>query len=105
MPHIVFVAPKLLENTVRYVRAFAALDLTLSVISMDPEEAIPPALRSRVAGHYRVADCMHGDQLVEATRAIARSIGKVDRIAGVLEQLQMPIAEVRDEVGIDGLSV
>jgi hypothetical protein len=56
MPHVVFIAPRLLENTLHYVRAFAALEqVTLSVISEDPQSAIPEALRPRVAGHYRVA--------------------------------------------------
>ena len=105
MPHVVFIAPRFLENTNRYVRAFAELEgITLSLISMDPEEAIPAALRPRVAGHYRVADCLHATQLALATRAIGKSLGRVDRLVGVLEQLQLPMAEVRDELGIEGLS-
>ncbi|HEV7556779.1 MAG TPA: hypothetical protein VGO00_15040 [Kofleriaceae bacterium] len=105
MTHVVFIAPRFLENTNRYVRAFAELDaITLSLVSQDPEEAIPPALRPRVAGHYRVGDCLDGAQLTEAVRAIGTSIGRVDRLAGVLEQLQLPMAEVRDALGIDGLT-
>jgi hypothetical protein len=104
MPHIVFVAPRFLENTNRYVQAFAELDLELSLVSADPEEAIPAALRPRVAGHYRVADCLDGGQLTRAVRAIAGAVGPVDRLAGVLEQLQLPMAEVRDALGIDGLT-
>ncbi len=105
MPHVVFVAPRFLENTNRYVRAFAELDgITLSLVSSDPEQAIPAPLRPRIAGHYRVADCLDGRQLTIAVRAIARSVGPVDRLAGVLEQLQLPMAEVRDALGIDGLT-
>ena len=105
MPHVVFVAPRFLENTNRYVRAFAELDgISLSVVSADPEQAIPAPLRPRIAGHYRVADCLDGRQLTIAVRAIARSVGPVDRLAGVLEQLQLPMAEVRDALGIDGLT-
>ena len=105
MPHVVFVAPRFLENTNRYVRAFAELDgITLSLISADPEESIPAALRPRVAGHYRVSDCLDGAQLTRALRAITSSIGRVDRLAGVLEQLQLPMAEARDAVGIEGLT-
>jgi phosphoribosylaminoimidazole carboxylase (NCAIR synthetase) len=103
MTHIAFIAPRFLENTNRYVRAFAELDIAVSLISMDREDAIPDALRPRVAGHYQVGDCMDAAQLAEAARAIARGVGKVDRLIGVLEQLQLPMAEVRDAVGIDGL--
>jgi hypothetical protein len=104
MPHVVFVAPRLLENTNRYVRAFAGLDdVTLSLVSSDPEGAIPAPLRSRVAGHYRVEQCLDADALAAAVRAIARSVGKVDRLTGALEQLQTPLAAVRDALGIEGI--
>ncbi len=83
MPHVVFIAPRFLENTNRYVRAFAALDgVTLSLVSADPEEAIPAPLRARVAGHYRVTDCLDGAQLTQAVRALARSVGPGERRAG-----------------------
>lgn len=106
MRHVAFIAPRFLENTNRYVRAFAELaGIQLSLISMDPEEAIPAAHRNRVAGHYRVADCMHASQLEEALRAITASLGPVDRLVGVLEQLQLPMAEARDALGIEGLTI
>ncbi len=104
MPHVVFVAPRFLENTNRYLRAFSALDdVTVSVVSEDPEAAIPAPLRARIAAHYRVADSFNGAQITVATRALRRHIGRVDRLAGMLEQLQLPMAEARDALGIDGL--
>ncbi len=104
MPHIVFVAPHFLDNTNRYVRAFAALDgVTLSLISADPKESLPAELRDRVAGHYRVSNPLDGEQLTIAARAIARGIGRIDRITGALEQLQVPLAEVRDALDIEGI--
>ena len=42
MPHIALVAPHFLENTNRYVKAFAELDgVKLSVISEDAERKLP----------------------------------------------------------------
>ena len=103
--HVVLVAPRFLENTNRYVAAFAALDaVTLSVVSMDPASSIPAGLRARVAGHYRVANPEDPAQLATAVRGLAQGVRKVDRLAGALEQLQLPMAEVRDAVGIEGLS-
>jgi hypothetical protein len=105
MPHVVFIAPRLLENTNRYVQAFAELEgVTLSVISMDPEEAIPAPLRPRIAGHNRVVDALDGTLLTHAVRAIGSSIGRVDRLVGVLEQLQRPMAQARDALRIEGLT-
>lgn len=105
MPHVVFVAPRFLENTNRYVKAFAQLDdVTLSVVSADPESAIPAALRPRVAAHYGVEDALDGAQITEAVRALSKHVGRVDRLAGALEQLQLPMAMARDAVGIEGIN-
>ena len=104
MPHVVFIAPHFLDNTNRYVKGFAALDgVTLSLISEDPEEAIPEALRARVGGHYRVRHSLDAHALTEAARAITKGIGKIDRLAGALEQLQLPMAKVRDALDIEGI--
>lgn len=105
MRHVVFIAPRFLENTNRYVAAFAALDgITLSLVSSDPAEAIPAPLRPRITGHYQIDDCLDAAQLTVAVRALAGEFGRVDRFCGVLEELQLPMAEVRDELGIEGLS-
>ena len=104
MPHVVFIAPRFLENTNRYVRSFAALPgVTLSLVSADPESAIPESLRAKVAGHYRIDNCVDGNALAVAVRALGQGVGRVDRLAGALEQLQMPMAEVRDALGIEGI--
>jgi hypothetical protein len=104
MTHVVFVAPHFLQNTNRYVRAFSALaGVTLSVISEDPEEAIPPTLRPRIAGHYQVKSSFDAAELTAAARAISRGVGRIDRLAGALEELQVPMAAVRDAVDIEGI--
>lgn len=104
MPHIAFVAPHFLENTNRYVRAFASLPgVTLSVISDDPASAIPKALKPRIAGHYRVPNCLDGHELATALRFFSRTVGTVDRLTGALEQLQLPMGIARDLVGIEGI--
>jgi biotin carboxylase len=102
--HVAFIAPRFLENTNRYVKAFAQLeDVQLSLVSADPEDAIPAPLRKRIAGHYRIADVMDPAQLTTAVRALGKGVGPVDRLVGVLEQLQTPMAEVRAALAIDGL--
>ena len=104
MPHVVLVAPRFLENTNRFVRAFAGLDgVRLSVVSEDPAERMPADLRPRVYAHHRVARSMDADHLTPAVRALARAHGPVDRLAGALEELQTPLAEVRAALGIDGV--
>lgn len=104
MRHVVFIAPRFLENTNRFLSAFAALDgITLSVVSEDPADGIPAAIRPRIAAHYGVKNCLDGAELTTAVRAISKGVGKVDRLNGVLEQLQIPMAHVRDALDIEGI--
>ena len=103
MRHVCFIAPRFLENTNRYLQAFAQLDgVTLSVISLDPQRHMPPSMRARVAGHYQVSQ-LDAEQLTHAARAITRAIGRIDRLVGFLEELQVPMAEARAALDIEGL--
>ena len=104
MTHVVFVAPRFLQNTNRYVAAFSALpDVTLSVISEDPETSIPAPLRPRIARHYQVKRSFDGGELTAAARALTSRVGRIDRLAGALEELQVPMAAVRDALDIEGI--
>ena len=106
MPHIAFVAPHFLENTNRYLSAFAGLEgVKLSVISADPASALPAALAEKIAGHYRVQNVGDGAQLARAARALKASAGPIDRLSGALEQLQLPMAQARDLAGIPGMGL
>ena len=109
MAHVVFIAPRFLENTNRYVHAFADLaaagEIVLSVVSADREASIPAALHPHVTAHYQVPDPMDPAQLTAAVAAIGKAVRPVDRLAGVLEQLQLPLAEVRDALGLPGIGV
>jgi len=104
MPHVVFVAPRFLETTNRYLASFASLDdVTLSVISEDPETAIPAPIRPLIAGHYQVTSSLDASALTAACKGIARGVGRIDRLAGALEQLQVPMARARDATDIEGM--
>jgi hypothetical protein len=104
MPHVTFVAPRFLETTNRYLGSFASIDdVTLSVISEDPESSIPAQLRGRVAAHYRVVSSLDAGALTVAAKALTRAVGRIDRLTGALEQLQVPMARVRDALDIDGM--
>lgn len=106
MRHVALVAPRFLANTLRYVNAFAELPgAEVSLISEDPETKLPPALREKIAGHYAVKDIGDAGELVRAGRAIKKGVGPIDRLCGALEQLQVPMAEARDRLGIEGMGL
>lgn len=106
MSNAVFVAPFLLESTLRFVDAAASLPgVRLGLVSQDPEESLPPGLRARVDGHYRVSDGMDPGHIKTGVEALGRHFGGLDRILGSLEQLQVPLAMVREALGLSGMGV
>lgn len=106
MKRVVFVAPFFLPATLRFVHAAAAQPgVTLGLISQEPLDKLPEAIRSRLSGHYQVRDCLDVDQLVQAVGFLAgRFGGGLDRLLATLEQLQEPLGHVRDRLGIPGMS-
>lgn len=105
MTTVVFVAPFFLETTLRFVEAVAALPgVRTGLVSQDPVERLSGPLRRRLAAHRRVADGLDPQQIADGVRSLAREIGPPARLIGALEQLQVPLGEVRDALGIEGMS-
>ena len=107
MIHVVFCVPYALEASLRFVRAVAALPgVRLGIISHQPAEKMPAEVRAAVVGYEVIADAQDPEQLTHAVRAVARRMaGRVDRLLGILEQLQVPLAQVRERLGIEGIGV
>lgn len=104
MRHVAFVAPFFLDTTLRFVDAVAGLDgVRLTLVSQDPAEKLPPGLRARLAGHWRIDDGLDPRQIAGAVAELARRHGAVERLLGALEQLQVPLGEVREALGIGGM--
>ena len=99
-----FVAPYLLDTTTRFVEAAAGVPgAQLAVITSEPEERLPAELRRRLAGHWRVDDALDPGQIAGAVRGLEQYLGPVQRLLAVLEQLQVPLAQVREYLGIPGM--
>jgi len=100
-----FVAPYLLEATSRFVLSAAGLPgVRLAVITTSPVEALSPELKSALAGHWQVADALDPQQIVDAVRGLSGQLGRVERLIGALEQLQVPLAQARGVLGIEGMT-
>lgn len=99
-----FVAPFLLEATSRFVLAAARVPgVRLGLITATPFEKLDPPLRSALAGHWRVADALDPQQITDGVRGLAHQIGPVERLMGILEQVQVPLGQVRDHLGLPGM--
>src|SRR3954453_12697169 len=101
-----FVAPYLREATARFVSAAAELpDLRLALVTTEPLERIAPPLRERLVAHWRGDDALDPRQLAWAVRGLSERLGRVERLVGALEQLQVPMARAREWLGIEGMDV
>jgi len=105
MKSVVFVAPFFAETTLRFVSAVSLTEgVRTTLVSQEPASKVPPALRSRLADHVQVSDALDPRVVLQAVEDVRRKTGhKVDRLIGTLEELQVPLGEVRDELGIPGM--
>jgi biotin carboxylase len=104
MPFVIFAAPMLSENASRMIEAAASLpDVRLAIVSQDPMERAPPWLHGKVAAHWRVDDVLNAGHLVNAAQQLARAHGPIHRMFGAFEQMQVPLAEAREFLGVPGM--
>lgn len=105
--HVVFVVPFALETTLRFVRSVAGLpDVRLGIVSQEPLERLPEDVRAGIQAFVRIADPLKPEELEAAVRTIGRQWrGRVDRLIGVLEQLQESLAQVREVLRIRGMDL
>jgi hypothetical protein len=99
-----FVAPYLLDTTTRFVEAAASLpEVNLALITTEPADRLPPRLKESLAGHWRIDDPLDTGQIAWAVEGLSGQLGPVQRLLAVLEQLQVPLAQVREHLGVPGM--
>jgi hypothetical protein len=105
--NVVFVVPYAMETTLRFARRAAEIPgVRLGVISQEPGETLVREIGPGMQAFERVEDALDPDQIQRATRNVASHFGgKVERLLGVLEQLQEPLAVVRERLGIRGMDL
>lgn len=103
MPNVVFVAPFLMETTVRFLRATAELPGVRTGLVTHPDPGrLPPDLKGGLAIE-RIDDALDARSIAGAVGALGQRLGSVDRLLGTLEELQVPLGDVRAELGIPGM--
>lgn len=102
--NVVFVVPFAMSTSLRFVKGVASLPgVRLGVVAMQPAEKLPPDLRERIAGHWQVEDAFDPRQLVTAVKGLSQQMGGPPaRLLAALEQLQVPLAQAREALGIPG---
>lgn len=100
MRNVIFVAPFPLETTMRFARAAARLaHVRLLGISQEPPTGNDGAM---FADMVRVGDGLDTNQLVEAANLLEKRHGKIHRVLGILEPLQVQLGYVRQALGVHG---
>jgi hypothetical protein len=103
MHSVLFAAPLFNPLALQFMQTLGRLpDVRLGVISQEPQEILPPEVRQGLAAHWRVDNALDTGQLRWAAEALIRQLGSVDRFLAINEQVQVPVAEVREQVGIEG---
>jgi biotin carboxylase len=102
MRNVIFVAPFPLETTLKFVRAAASLSgvRLLGIVAEPPqgEDA------RRFADIVTVSDPLDARQLIEAAKLLQARHGRIHRVLGILEPIQVQIAEIRRALGVEGTS-
>jgi hypothetical protein len=107
MPFVIFVAPVFSPAATGIIEAIARLpQVTLGLISQEAVELLPLRLRGGVAAHWRIDNVLDTPALLGAVNGLVEKVGQpLHRVFGAFEQLQVPIAEVRRTLGIEGMTV
>jgi biotin carboxylase len=104
VPNVVFVAPYLLASTRRFVHGACAVPgARVALVTSEPAAALGPALSAELARYVHVGDCLDPAALRDGVREAGRQLGSVQRLLGILENLQEPLAHIREELRITGM--
>lgn len=103
--HVVFAAPFFMDTTLRFVRAVAATpDVRCSLLTQEPPYKVPDDLRKLLAGFCQVDDALDARHIERGVKLIESKHGKVHKLFGALEHIQVQLADVRASLGLGGLS-
>lgn len=103
MRNIVYVAPFPLQTTLRFSQALAGLD-DVRLLGLFQEAPKGPAA-GLFADVEILGNAFDAQQIADGCRRLAARHGPVFRLLGILEDLQVQLAQVRQLLGIDGPSV
>ena len=108
MTHAVFVVPIYSPAASQMIEAAVSFPdrARVAVIAQQPAESLASSIRSRLVAQLQVADITDVTQLEAAVRHLGATVfgGRIDRCFAAYEQAQLPLALVRERLGIPGMS-
>jgi hypothetical protein len=106
MRTVAYIAPYFSDGALRFLKAFAETpDIKFCLISQDSPERLAPEIRQKIAAYWQVNNALDTFQIVNAVRGLETQVGKIERLIGAMEQIQVQLAEARAELGLGGMNV
>ncbi|MGZ3457868.1 MAG: ATP-grasp domain-containing protein [Archangium sp.] len=106
MAFVLFVTRWNIEYAAHLIEVTAALPgVRLGLISGEPIGHLRESARDKLVGHVEVSDVLDTAQLLAAARQLSAAHGRIHRILGIWELLQVPLAEMREALGVEGMGV
>ncbi len=100
---VVFVTPFYKPSVGEFVEALLRHPgVNLAVVTQDPAERLPETLRQKVL-YQHVGDATYTPHLVAVVHHLSSRYGKIHRLLAINEQIQVQVAEVREQFGIFGM--
>jgi len=115
MYFVIFTAPFFSETAVKFIEAIARLpDVQLGILSMEPFDKFPRHLLGAIAAYKTTGDVISQGAIDKGIAAAeiehgARDLqryakaGPIHRLFGAVEQIQVPLAQAREKLGIEGM--
>jgi len=107
MRNVLFIAPYWMASTQRFILALGRLANVrlLGLCQQKPDGPLAPELDRLLTHLVQVENCFDVDAMERAARGLEKVYGKFHRVIAVLEQMQVPVAELRERLGVEGMGV
>ncbi|MCG8460725.1 MAG: ATP-grasp domain-containing protein [Holophagales bacterium] len=102
--HVVFLGPDLFSAYVDMVHGLKRAGVAVTGVGHSPSARLDRALARLLDGYVRVPSLLDADALLDAVRSLDRRM-TVDRVVTGDEALVVPTAQVREALGLPGLSL
>jgi ATP-grasp domain len=115
MHFVIFTAPFFTESALQYLEAVTRLpDIQLGILSMEPFDRFPRHLLGGIAAFKTIGDVMSmsafekgsaAAEIEQGARDLQRYVKakSIHRLFGATEQVQVPMAQAREKLGIAGM--
>jgi formate-dependent phosphoribosylglycinamide formyltransferase (GAR transformylase) len=101
---VVFATPFFNHGSLEFLSVLVRIPgVRVAVVGTEPWNFLPDEIRHRTVAHWRVEDALSADQLTWAVSGLSKEHGPVARLLAINEQIQLPIAETRDRLKIEGM--